>query len=250
MRQLNVANKTANQTEQSKMADRITQIDVPVGATDIIIFVHGFGVRYDSRGMFTDIKQTLPKNFGSIMFDFNKVSDKDVYLSSIKEQVEILRGIIENAKTDFPGIKLSVVAHSMGCIITSLAGLNIDGKVIFLAPPDNFGDNRLESYFRHYDGASENNNMLIVPRKDGSISHIPLDFFNEMATIQPIEAMLSYAKTKMINIIQTTRDEVIGATDYGKLSKFANISTIPSDHNFNDSNREAVIEKLATILQK
>lgn len=95
------------------MADRITKIDVTVGATDIVIFVHGFGVRYDSRGMFTDIKQSLPRNFGSIMFDFNKVSGKDVYLSSIKEQVEIMRGIIENAKTDFPDKKLNIVAHSM-----------------------------------------------------------------------------------------------------------------------------------------
>lgn len=232
------------------MADRITKIDVPVGATDIVIFVHGFGVRYDSRGMFTDIKQSLPRNFGSIMFDFNKVSGKDVYLSSIKEQVGILREIIENTKTDFPDKKLNVVAHSMGCIITSLAGPNIDGKVVFLAPPDNFGDDRLESYFRQYEGATEQDNVLVVPRKDGSISHIPLEFFKEMATIEPVKAMLGYAKTKALIIIQTTQDEVIGEAKYGNLSSLADISKIASDHNFTGDNRKVLINKISNILQK
>lgn len=230
------------------MVDRITQIDVPVGATDIIIFVHGFGVRYDSRGMFTDIKQSLPKNFGSIMFDFNKVSDKDVYLSSITEQVKLLRGIIENAKTDFPDIKLNVVAHSMGCIITSLAGLNIDGQVIFLAPPDNFGDDRLESYFRQYEGATEQDSILVVPRKDGSISHIPLEFFKEMATIKPLDTMVQFAKKKQITVFQTTRDEVIGETNYGELLDITQIERISADHNFTGKQRQVLIEKVTQLL--
>lgn len=230
------------------MANQVTEINVEDDNTDIVIFVHGFGVRYDSRGMFTDIKDSLPIKFGTVLFDFNSVSGKEVFLSSIKQQVKILQDIIGKTSANFPDKKISIVAHSMGCIITSLAMPRISGKVVFLAPPDNFGDDRLESYFRQYEGASEQDGVLVVPRKDGSISHIPIKFFKELTTIKPLEAMVQFANKRQLSIFQTTRDEVIGETKYGELLNIAKITEINADHNFTGKERKILIKKIIDTL--
>ncbi|MCB9823239.1 alpha/beta fold hydrolase [Candidatus Nomurabacteria bacterium] len=232
------------------MADQIIQIDVPNNATDIVIFVHGFGVRYDSRGMFTDIKAGLPNNFGTVLFDLNNFSGNDVYLATIKDQAMVLQKIFKQVTIKYPKKTVHIIAHSMGCIVASIAKLSVDGNVILLTPPDNFGGDHLESYFRNYKGAVQKGKILTVPRKDGTISHIPVSFFKELAEIDPIGSILDYAQTKILHIIQTTRDELIGTTDYSKLSKLTNITKVSSDHNFTGENRDNLIKTISDILKK
>lgn len=41
--------------------EQVLKTSIPKSASDIVIFIHGFGVRWDSRGMFTDIKSALPE---------------------------------------------------------------------------------------------------------------------------------------------------------------------------------------------
>ena len=114
------------------MVEQVTQIDIPDGAKDIVIFVHGFGVRYDSRGMFTDIKTGLPSGIGTVLIDLNRFSENNVYLSSINGQSVHLLKIFEKVKAKYPKMKVHIVAHSMGCIVASIAKLKADGKVILL----------------------------------------------------------------------------------------------------------------------
>jgi hypothetical protein len=45
----------------------------------IVIYSHGFGVRKDDRGLFTDIAATLP-SAEHIMFDYNQVDEATVLL--------------------------------------------------------------------------------------------------------------------------------------------------------------------------
>ncbi len=231
------------------MVEQVTQIDIPDGAKDIVIFVHGFGVRYDSRGMFTDIKAGLPSGIGTVLIDLNRFSEDNVYLSSIHDQSVHLLKIFEKVRAKYPKMKVHIVAHSMGCIVASIAKLKADGKVILLTHPETFGGDHLESYFRDYRGAVQEGETLIVPRRDGSISHIPVLFFKELAEINPINEILEYAKSSDIHILQTTKDEVIGSTDYRKLSAVADISEIASDHNFTGNNRAILIRKISSILQ-
>ena len=230
------------------MVEQVTKIDIPDGAKDIVIFVHGFGVRYDSRGMFTDIKASLPKNIGTVLFDLNQFSENNVYLSSIQDQAVYLQEIYKTIITRYPKKRVHIIAHSLGCVVASIAKLSIDGEVIFLTPPETFGKDHLEAYFRNYKGAVQKGETLIVPRKDGSISHIPVSFFKELSEIDPIDAMLIYAKSKKVHIIQTTKDELIGSTDYSRLSSVADISELASDHNFTGKNRVILLEKIKDII--
>lgn len=232
------------------MAKQVTQINVAEVNTDIVIFVHGFGVRFDSRGMFTDIKDSLPIKFGTVLFDLNQFSENNVYLSSIQDQAVYLQEIYKTIITRYPKKRVHIIAHSLGCVVASIAKLSINGEVIFLTPPETFGKDHLEAYFRNYKGAVQKGETLIVPRKDGSISHIPVSFFKELSEIDPIDAMLIYAKSKKVHIIQTTKDELIGSTDYSRLSNFVNILKVPSDHNFTGKNRKVLIQIISTILKE
>ena len=41
----------------------------------VVLFSHGFGVKKDARGMFTDIVQSLGSDYLPVMFDYNGVSE-------------------------------------------------------------------------------------------------------------------------------------------------------------------------------
>ena len=220
----------------------VQKILIPKNAHDIVIFIHGFGVRWDARGVYTDIVEKLPKDFGSVLFDLYDTSDKDVYIMPIAEQVKRVKTMVQNIMKLHPHATVHLIAHSKGCIITSLSKIVVSGKVFFLAPPESFGT-RLETYFKGYPGAKEENGVLIIPRKDGTRTHIPETYFSESKAIDAENCMNTYAKAQKIHLLQTTMDEVIGNTTYSLLSQNSNVSItqIAADHNFTGTHRKELI---------
>ncbi len=231
------------------MSQQTIQFDIPDSTTDIVVFVHGFGVRWDSRGMFTDIQASLPKRWGSVLFDFYKIEGHDAYITPIQEQIEHLQAVLYEASQRCPDAKIHVIAHSMGCIIAALTEPEISGKVIFLAPPESFGT-RMEKYFKKYPGAMLAKDELSIPRKDGTTTHVPLNFFEQTAAIDAEGAMYAYGKQRSIYLVQTTEDEVISETQYEKLQTCENIhiQKIAADHNFTKNHRREIIALLHNIL--
>lgn len=224
--------------------------NINLSAENIIVFVHGFGVRWDSRGMFTDLKEGLPKGWGYVLFDLYEVSGDDVYVTQIDEQVNKLNKVIEDVRSEFKLAKIHIIAHSKGCVVTALAMPKVEGKIVLLSPPETFGKN-LQDYFEKYPGAKKTKDSLILPRKDGTITHIPNKYFKESIQIQPEEEILKLSKQSVVIIIQTTEDEVIGQTSYSKLQDNPNIKIIPikSDHNFTGDNRKRLINQLKELLK-
>ncbi len=230
------------------MNQQITQINVTTGATNIVVFVHGFGVRWDSRGMFTDIKDSLSKKWGSVLFDLYSVSGDDITITTVTKQVKRLKSVVASVQSEHPNATIHIVAHSMGCIVASLVRHQVEGRVVLLAPPDTFGGRALEMYFTHYPGATKGTSELLVPRKNGTTTHIPYTFFNEMAELEPIDAIATYSHVQTINLVQTTKDEVIGTTNFKALGSTVKISQIAADHNFTGDNRQKLIDLVTEIL--
>lgn len=231
------------------MSDQLESFNIPKNAKSVVIFIHGFGVRWDSRGMFTDIQQSFPENYGSVFFDFYTITGNDVYVTPIDRQIKRLLQIIATVQQIAPLAKINLIAHSKGCIITALAKPKVQGCVIFLAPPESFGT-KLEKYFSRYPGVEKTKTELDIPRKDGTITHIPLNFFAQTQAVNAENAMVEYAKNQTIHLLQTTKDEVIGKTKYSLLSTLDNVSitAIPSDHNFTQHNRQLLINYLQGVL--
>lgn len=147
------------------------------------------------------------------------------------------------------GPRLHLIAHSKGCIVTAITKPYINGSVIFLSPPENFGT-KMEDYFRRYPGATSDENEIVIPRKDSTITHIPVEFFKETAKIGAEEVMNKYANNQKISLLQTTEDEVIGKTSYKILRTNPNveITQLASDHNFKNENRARLINYIYKTL--
>jgi hypothetical protein len=225
------------------------KLNVPESATDILVFVHGFGVRWDSRGMFTDIEQSLPRSWGKVLFDLYKIESKDVFVTSINEQVQRLSEVLGQLKFNYPDLKVHLLAHSQGCMITALLKPKIPGKVILLAPPEHIGT-RLEEYFNNYPGSHKVEGELIVPRRDKTITHIPAEYFKQSQNTNVQELILEYSNLKKINFLHATKDEVLGGVSYKLLQKTKNIEIIelPADHNFTGQSRLELVKYVSQIL--
>lgn len=60
--------------------------------------------------------------------------------------------------------------------------------------------------------------------------------------------MVQFANKRQLSIFQTTRDEVIGETNYGELLNIAKITEINADHNFTGKERKILIKKIIDTL--
>ena len=116
-----------------------------------ILFVHGFGVKRDARGMFTDIAANLP-NFSPVNFDLNTIDENEnLVVSNFSSQVETLKDIWKKESADH---EVYIIAHSQGCLVTAIADLPGITKTFFLAPPTNFNVEILD-YFKAKTGTEQ-----------------------------------------------------------------------------------------------
>lgn len=231
------------------MSQQVAEYNIPKNTGNIIIFVHGFGVRYDSRGMFTEIKDSLPENWGSVLFDFNIVERKNVIVPTLPEQVSRLKNIYRNVNNQYPSAAVHIIAHSQGCVITALSAINNIGTSILLAPPETMGE-KIERYFKSQPGVTTMNSQLIVPRKDGSTTFIPVDYFRNHDLEHAEDNIVQYGNLRPLNVVQTTEDEVLGNTQYAKLSTnpSIHITTMASDHNFTGESRATLLSYINEVL--
>ena len=232
------------------MSNSIIIRNIPKNAKNIVVFVHGLGSRWDSRGMFTEIKDSLPKNWGSILFDLYYIEGTDVYVSSISEQVDNLKEIIAETKNKNPDARIHIISHSKGCIITAIAMPEVLGNIILLSPPEMFGT-KIQSYFERYPGAKKTKSEIIVPRKDRTTTHIPLKYFKESQDVDVQGVMINLSRKHQIILIQTMNDEVLGHTSYDKLqkNKAIKIKQLDADHNFTGESRIKLINLIKELLK-
>lgn len=222
---------------------------IPKGCTNIVIFVHGFGVRSDSRGMFTDIVESLPEGWGSVLSDLSDVDGDNVHILSISDQAKRVKEIYGEVHEQHPEVTVHLIAHSMGCVVAIEAHLDINGKVVLLAPPSTFGGSALEEYFTHYPGAEKQGDKLVVPRKDGTISHIPYSFFRQMAHADPIQIISDYTKQHQVEVIAAAEDELVDTRAYDAFGDNARITTLAGDHNFTGDARSELIKTVTRVIR-
>ena len=87
------------------------------GSGEVIVFVHGFGVKRDSRGMFTDISMVLNNKFLIVRYDSFLTEENDEIQRKVLEyskQAEMLTGVLEYIGREFRPAHVYIIAHSMG----------------------------------------------------------------------------------------------------------------------------------------
>ncbi len=228
------------------------QSDISIVGTgpDVLILVHGFGVQRDSRGMFTEVARYFADHYTSVLFDLNQVEGDEVTLRTLTEQRDIVRQVLAAARAKHPGARVHLLGHSMGCVVASLAGDSELDSVIFLAPPTRSGGDSTRRYFMAYKGAQLDGRILTVPRKDGTTTVIPLDYFDDMERHNPAQLITEYAAAQPLHVIEALEEDVIRHADYSVFQSQPGIvlRAIHGDHNWTGDARAGLLAELSHLL--
>ncbi len=219
----------------------------------VVIFSHGFGVKRDSYGMFTELSKVLEDQYLTIKFDYNLVNREENWTKvlPIKTQVEMLETITEFAQKKFDPKKIHIIAHSMGCVVTSLAQITNIDKVILLAGPSEPPYNSLKEYFLRKKGTKINKTEISeMPRSDGSTTYVSSDFWSEIKKINPSIRYNNLAQSSSVTFVRPLEDQNIKNEDYStiKNNKKINFQEISGNHMFEESARSKLKKLIKNIL--
>lgn len=89
-------------------------------ATTAVIFVHGFGVKRQSRGLFLDIEALFPEQIISVRAEFSKVLDDRCIALPFPIQCQRLHQIIDYLRQYYSINHFIYIGHSQGCITIAL----------------------------------------------------------------------------------------------------------------------------------
>lgn len=210
-----------------------------------LLFSHGFGVKKDSRGMFTEIAESFPE-YQPVMFDYNIVNDEinEVTVEPYSKQALTLENQITNILEKDKEADITLICHSQGCVVPCLVnGLDVS-KAVLLAPPKILGSNmsRNQNVSKGSDGS------IRIPRKDGTITIVTSDFIAELDKTVPVELYNRLSRNIETTIVVAGQDEILKDVDFSELADKIQIIKIDGDHNFTGENRKGLIETLSKIL--
>ena len=210
-----------------------------------LLFSHGFGVKKDSRGMFTEIAENFP-NYTPVMFDYNFINEEtnEVTVEPYSKQSELLSAELNSIYKSDTDAEITLICHSQGCIIPCLIQ---DIKIeiaILLAPPKILGSNMS----RNKNAVKTEHGEFRIPRKDGTTTIVTKEFVQELDKTFPLEMYSNLSKSTNSFAVIAKQDEIIKDTDLSALADQIKIYEIDGDHNFTGKNRKGLIETLSEIL--
>ncbi len=177
------------------------------------------------------------------MFTLNKIDPEgNITVSGHDAQAKLLEAQIRNN----PDAD-TLICHSQGCIVASLADLRQIKRVIFLAPA---ADLNIERFMGIFDrpGASINlDGESSIPRRDGTTTYIGKDYVEYVRTLDVPKLYKKLAQHVDLYVIRATNDEILGTTDFNYLDN-VEIIDLPANHDFTGKRRQELIKVLQLSL--
>ncbi len=227
-----------------KVGDSDVALDYNL-APQMVVFSHGFGVRSDSRGLFSGIVQALPHGWGSVQFDYDNfdIATNQLCVTPLAERIQRLKAVIDWARQQAGVETVNIVGHSLGClVIAQLAPENI-GKIILLAPPLALGSRFAEIYTKR-PGAKHDGHTWILPRADGTTTVVDDEPFADLVSMDAEGELTKLAMFRPYSLILASADEVLPDADYTDILVMPSVNGMgidSADHNFTGGSRGEVI---------
>ena len=221
----------------------------------IIIFSHGFGVRKDDLGLFPSIIPSLG-DAECIMFDYFEVDETNRTLTvrPFSEQVRLLNTVIEQARATHPEAIIDIIAHSQGCFVAAVATplIKIRKTICIWAPLSLVVERALNRLRTTPGSVIDMEGISKYPRKDGSTTLIPAEYWRERIKAVPLDSYNQLADRTELTMIKAIQDDVLGDVDFSQLNPKAKVISLDGDHNFKGATREPLIDvvKKLTLLWK
>lgn len=210
-----------------------------------IICSHGFGVKADGKGLFTDLASAFPE-FDFVTFDYNLLHDDgNMQVRPLDEQARLLQSHLDEP---YEG-ETVILAHSQGCMTVGMVDLHHTDAAILLAPPQAFSiQNFMQRLMARPDTSLNPTGMSSVSRADGSKLLIPAAYIAQMQASDPMELYANIAASVPTTVVRAGNDETVGPTDFGGISGIRQLD-IDADHNFTGTARTGLAILLAPILR-
>ncbi len=216
----------------------------------IIIFSHGFGVRKDDLGLFTDIAAAIPE-IESILFDyydFNEVN-KTLTICPFSKQVKMLNDVISKTKELNPGAIIDLIGHSQGTVVAGLAEPDGIRKTIFLSPPFDMGLERTLKRYASKRGAIINlDGISKLPSQSGLVRIIPSEYWTERKAANAIKAYNRLSEKTELIMIEANQDQLLPKIEVKGLSPKIKLNPLDGDHDFYGKDRKHLIDVLRGLI--
>lgn len=215
----------------------------------IIIFSHGFGVKKDARGLFTDIVAALPEA-ECLLFDYNKIDEEKntVTVQPFSAQAAKLQDIALQARAENPAAIIDIVCHSQGSIVAALAHPQGIRKFVFIAPPFISSSEKMIANFEARPGTTiDRDGLSYLSRQDGTTTVIPPEYWSEKETVVPARSYSKLSEWNEVVIITANQDDVLVPIDSDEV-ECSEMIALDGDHNFSGNSRAKLIETLVGIL--
>lgn len=207
----------------------------------IVVFSHGFGVRKDDRGLFTDIASAVT-DAEHIMFDYNRIDEQTntLTVSPLQEQVRKLKEQLD--KIDSNAV-VDLVAHSQGCVVAALAKPQNVRQILCIAPPDNVDVGRLLNFFGSREGSEINlDGQSRIPRRDGSTTIIPAAYWQSLKGLDVIRLYNRLPDLARVKFLIANDDEVLGMSNFDKTDERIDLVQLDGNHDFTDEARQYLVD--------
>jgi pimeloyl-ACP methyl ester carboxylesterase len=213
----------------------------------IIVYSHGFGVRADDRGLFTDIASALPKA-RHITFDYNTVNETtgNLTVHSLNAQSARLAEVLIGLYASEPNATIDIVAHSQGCVVVGLRHPIKVRKIVLTAPPADISVADMRRMFESRPGSRiKTYGQSRLVRSDGSITIVEKPYWRSIRNLDLIALYNALTDMSELTVVNAKRDEVIGSQDFSRLTKKAKRIELDADHNFGGPARAKLVEAVA-----
>ncbi len=218
----------------------------------LVVFSHGFGVRRDARGLFTDIIAALPRGWGYVLFDFDGFDEvtNQQHIVGFEARLNTLDAVLHWAKAQEGVEKVHLVGHSIGALtIASLAPEDI-GSLILLAPPLSLGSRFVDTFIKR-SGASHKGDQWTIPRTDGTITIINDSALAELMSVDAEGEISKLALFRPYSVILPADDQILPDEDYTEIITMPSVTMFGVDkanHDFSGENRAELVELLIAQL--
>ncbi|MEM6998031.1 MAG: alpha/beta fold hydrolase [Patescibacteria group bacterium] len=220
----------------------------------IVIYTHGYGVKWHSKRLFSDIAGHLAKqNIASALFNLSDYDDKgNATFLPLSDQQERLRSVLLRVKELYPIAEVTILGHSMGCGVIMTAYEMLDQMVdryILLAPAVGAPGPRIYEGMSVREGAEvHEDGSVSFPRKDGTTSTFSHRYVQEFSADFDEAYNQHLPQVKDLHIILAEADQ----RSEQQMKTFMDNGAVileGSDHNFENDGHRAVSRSILGVFQ-
>lgn len=224
----------------------------------IMIFNHGFGTDKHERGLFDDIVEKLDgdgEDTAFIRFSYTGYGEsegkqEEKTLDTMADDLVSVWQYVQEHKSKDAIVK--TLSFSMGnhVLTKALGKVSLSIETMICVNPSSFvtGEAGKAKWASRSGAEIDTNNVLIIPRADGSITKIGQGFWDSIDPVAYKNNLTEAAKKYNSVLIRAVDDHIVENTEVAKLP-FKKIFELHGDHNFSKpEDREVFLNTIASVL--